>query len=310
MKDSLLDSEGWTMLVECRYHLRDYQGMIDASRMALSGSRANDDRVAYFLHEAYVLQLRDALAVLETGGNHDIVRTLNEVVAFGQAIPPVLDPRAHRINQKIAGMAVVAALHLRDDPQARDFLGGLRDRWQGRPELMERLAMLYHQTGDDSTCADLCAQILLLQPDNATALRLRAQTLSSSSQDRATLAAFRNILNTSDDRPELHRDLGILLFELGDWEQAAQHLQQSYRKDDPDSLNLLIMQAECAFQDGRFERAMDYYRRALRVQPENPDLHRAIGACHWSLGNPSAAEAAFARATQLATHTMNGGDPK
>jgi tetratricopeptide (TPR) repeat protein len=291
-----LDAQGWAMLAECRFYLKDYPGMADACRKSLAISDEQQQTVAFYLQEAYVVQLKEALHAFESGKELDASKLLNEVLVFGNEIPPEISPRIVQTNKSVAAIAAAAAIKLRDYPQARTYLEGLRDQWKDNPDLMERLAFTYYQMGEDSLCVGLCEQILKSRPSDEDALMLRVQALRGRTQRQDALNAYRDALQVSAQEPVLRRNLGILLFELGEFKPAALQLETACQDTNADSWSLLVMIAECAFHDGEFNRALDYYKRALHIQPENRSLLQAIGACYWSLGQKSEAEAAFAKA--------------
>ena len=293
LKRSALDAQGWALVAECRFQLHDYWGQLEGGEHSLDQSGLYQVRIARDLHEEYVTELVAALKIFWSGDDLETAKAINEVVAFGQRITKDISPRIFETNKKLATIATATAIRLKNIPQTENFLIGLRKEWKDRPELLERLALIYHQIGQDPTCVELCEQILQMQPRNSTILTLRTEAMRGSNIPIATLNALRDMRQVSHKHPILHRDMGVILFELGDWKQAATHLEAAYASRDADSLNVLVMIGECAYNQGDYRRALDYYRHALRIQPENLDILRAIGACHWNLGEQLEAKAAF-----------------
>ncbi len=299
LADSLRDAQAWAMLAECRFHRGDYSGQLEASEMSLALSNVYHERVAHYLHEGYVAQLTSALEAVESGNDLEVSKLLSETIVFGQAITTEMNPRIAATNARLPALAAATALKLKDNPRAETYLNGLHKQWQNRPELLERLAHTYYQMGQRQSCVDVCEHVLLQQPDNSAVLNLRAQALRGSDRQAATLNAYRDALESFGDQPLMQREMGMLLFELGEWKQAEQSLELAYRSGDADSLDLLILMAECAFNDGGYLQALEHYQHALRIQPMSRDVLRAIGACHWRLGEPKEAKAAFELAAKM-----------
>ncbi len=293
LKSPELDAQGWALIAECRFELHDYWGQLEAGQRSLELSGLYHERIARDLHEAYVTQLEAALKIFWSGEDLETAKAINEVVAFGQGIARDISPRIFETNKKLATIATATAIRLKHIPQTESYLLNLRSEWKDHLELLERLALIYHQIGQDPACVELCEQILQKQPRNTTILTLRTEAMRGSNIPVATLNALRDMRQVFQQHPILHRDMGVILFELGDWKQAATHLETAYKSRDADSLNVLVMIGECAYNQGDYRRALDYYRHALRIQPGNMDILRAIGACHWNLGEKVEAKAAF-----------------
>lgn len=293
LQRSELNAQGWALVAECRFELHDYWGQLEAGQRSLELSGLYHERIARDLHEAYVTQLDAALKVFWSGDDLETAKAINEVVAFGQGITKDISPRIFETNKKLATIATATAIRLKHIPQTESFLLTLRKEWKDRPELLERLALIYHQIDKDPACVELCEQILQRQPRNTTILTLRTEAMRGSNIPVAMLNALRDMRQISHQHPVLHRDMGVILFELGDWKQAATHLEAAYKSRDADSLNVLVMIGECAYNQGDYRRALDYYRHALHIQPESMDILRAIGTCHWNLGEQMQAKAAF-----------------
>jgi tetratricopeptide (TPR) repeat protein len=52
-------------------------------------------------------------------------------------------------------------------------------------------------------------------------------------------------------------------------------------------------------KEGMFEKSLEIYDRAIRIEPENHEIHYDIGVAHWNLGNREKAVRSYQRALEL-----------
>jgi tetratricopeptide (TPR) repeat protein len=89
----------------------------------------------------------------------------------------------------------------------------------------------------------------------------------------------------------------------GDFDRSWLRLRRELReRDDPE---LLIAAGDAAAARGETPRAVAFYQRAARLDPDNPDAQLGEAAAQVELGNPAAARRAFERAAVLLP-----GDPR
>jgi tetratricopeptide (TPR) repeat protein len=290
------DAYGWALLAECRYYLKDYRGQAEAARKSLDQSGEYRYRVVHYLRLAYTEQLKAALDALDTGSDPDAVRGFNEVLVFGNYFDDAMHPLVVKTNQRVSALAGPLSLRLRDHTHTQSFLAGLRNDWKDSPELMERLALIYLQVGEAEPCIEICESLLAEQPDKASVLQLRAKAASQTGKQDVELAAYRDAVEGMPDNKTLHRDLGSILYRMEDWSSARDHLQFALQSRDPDSLNLMLMVAECWYHQGGYNDALSYYERVVRSRPSDSDAMRGTGACLWAMGKKAEAEARFRQA--------------
>src|SRR5262245_14514178 len=137
-------------------------------------------------------------------------------------------------------------------------------------QALERVVQLYQDWDKPARAAEWRAE--LIQENrrqarrNDTLARLdRARALISNGKLADAEAAFRALVGSEPDRPEVHRALGEFL---------------CYRKHDHDG-------------------AVAALREAVRLQPENPVNHCGLGNALSRKGEPAAAEAAYREALRL-----------
>jgi tetratricopeptide (TPR) repeat protein len=75
------------------------------------------------------------------------------------------------------------------------------------------------------------------------------------------------------DRPGEQIDFGVDMARRGLWSEALFRFERAARME-PDSFRALNNLAVAYEANGRFEEALETYRRALRLQPANRDLRR------------------------------------
>ena len=61
-------------------------------------------------------------------------------------------------------------------------------------------------------------------------------------------------------------------------------------------LNALVQLGNLYYDNGRFKEAIDYYGRALDIDPKNPDVRTDRGTSYWNLGQADAAITEFKKA--------------
>ncbi len=91
---------------------------------------------------------------------------------------------------------------------------------------------------------------------------------------------------------EVRYHLGVLAHERGDLEEARVHLSEACRLDDhhAEYHNEL---ATVLYRLGAFEDAVDHFREAESLAPENPVIKANLGFCYMALGEHAAAAQYF-----------------
>jgi tetratricopeptide (TPR) repeat protein len=303
-----VDAEGWALLAQCRLFQKDYLGLANAAVKSLDLSGQYRVQMDHWLEQGFIEQVAEGVKAFNEGRDTDAARLFNQLLVFCEQVRNYMTPQMIRTSQKIAALAGAASIRLRDYPNARAYLEGLRSEWNENPALLERLAYIYNQIGEPRLCAATCESLLTREPLNTDVLKLRADAYRQIGDLQATVNAYRDALELDSSSTILEHNLGVLLFDMGDWKQALPHLEASRRSDVSDSLAILIMIGQCHYNEGDYEHALRTFRQVAQVRPDNPDVYREIGACLRSLGNRSEAEAAFQRARQLSASAATPGD--
>jgi len=297
------DAQGWALLAECSLRQKDYIGLADAARRSLAISGEYGSRLDYLLRQAFVEQLHAGIQAFDEGNDPESARLLNQLIVYGQTIRSYMSPEMVRASHEVVALAGAVSIRLKNYPNAREYLEGLRTQWKNNTALLERLALTYYQMGELGRCVATCESLLVKQPSDTTALQLRTQACQQLGKRDATVNAYRDALEKSPSSPILHRNLGTLLFELQDWKEARSHLEAASLSKPSDSLSLITMIAECLYNEADFQGALQRFKRAANRPGANAELFRAMGACYRSLGDRTLADAAFREAARKENRT-------
>ena len=74
---------------------------------------------------------------------------------------------------------------------------------------------------------------------------------------------------------------------------------KSMISSNPKDLNALIQLGNLYYDNGKFSQAVDYYGKALEIDPGNIGVRTDRGTCYWSLGQADAAIAEFQKSLQI-----------
>ena len=100
-------------------------------------------------------------------------------------------------------------------------------------------------------------------------------------QDSETL--FRHALEVTDGNYIAHNNLGALLEDRGNFDEAIGHLQEAVRLKPTDAPAWFNLGNAC-YGSGRFDEAVAGYQQALRLEPDDPDAHKNLGNALYKKG--------------------------
>ncbi|MBU0509059.1 tetratricopeptide repeat protein [bacterium] len=290
------DAQGWALLATCSFYEKDYPALADAATHSLAMSQEFRPWLSYYLQQAFIEQLRGAVKAFQNKSDLDAIREFSQALVFSEAIDEKMKRDIVETRERIKSLAAAAALRLKDYPQAQTYLESLSDKWKEDVALLERLATAYYHMGKHDRCVATCETILSKSPGHSNALALRAQALAESGKGTETLNAYRDARSGNIRHSLLERNIGLLLYNMQDWQPAREHLQRTLEAGESKNDSLLIIVAECCYQAGDYESALQRYQQASRLRPSDPEILRALGACYGKLGDDIAARAAFTEA--------------
>ncbi|RJP82325.1 MAG: hypothetical protein C4524_00820 [Candidatus Zixiibacteriota bacterium] len=294
------DAQGWVLLAETHYRLGDYPAFLQAADTALTYTVEIRPRVQYLLNLAWTETLNRANAELEDGHYAAAAELYDHLFPIAGKIDARYHPEVRARESDVRLLAGTAHLHAGHPAPAREYLEAVaRDR-RNDPRVLQQLALAYYYLGDEQACLDACRRLLMYEQESPEGLKLKALMEGDPDQRQEALREYLEAHAADSQAILLHRNLGIILFQLADWRQAREHLEIAYQADPANSSDLLIPIAECYYNEARYAEALDQLQQAARQHPDDPDILRYQGACLWNLERRAEAEAAFAAARQLA----------
>ncbi len=137
-------------------------------------------------------------------------------------------------------------------------------------------------------------------PDDVHALDWRGWVLERLGQQEKAAADYKRALELSPGRVEVRMRLAELYLDHSDPVQAEPHLLK-LAKIDPNRPEVLLGMARCRFLQGRLDEARGLLDRVLAVKPEEPTalLYRGKLEMQTDPPRPEAAEAYFRRALKV-----------
>jgi tetratricopeptide (TPR) repeat protein len=126
------------------------------------------------------------------------------------------------------------------------------------------LAVIAQRRGEDNMAAHYYAQVMALDPRNAVAnAGMSALTTGGNRESR-----LKTLLNEQPDSSSLHFALGNYYAEQARWGEAQQSYFNAYKLE-PGNVELAFNLAVSLDRLGQKKSAVQYYQRALQLDPEN-----------------------------------------
>ena len=178
------------------------------------------------------------------------------------------------------------------DPQllaAGDALSGgrlpdaeamLRDRLRARPDDVAALRMLGElaaRVGRNEQALELLHRCLELAPGFAMARHQYALMLDRGNRHQEALVEIDALLGDDPDNQGLRNLKAVVLGRLGDYGDAI-HLYEAILRERPKDARVWMSLGHALKTEGRTDRAISAYRRALEIDP-------GFGSAWWSLAN-------------------------
>ena len=133
-------------------------------------------------------------------------------------------------------------------------------------DLSERLteAVRLHQLGVIKQSADICGDILKLQPDNGGALYLLGLISHQIGNNEIALDMISRAITLDPDNPDYYNNCGMVCHELGFSEEAA-HCYRRVIELKPDHLDALMNLGNLSLNKGDFSSAVQCYESVLNL---------------------------------------------
>jgi len=160
-------------------------------------------------------------------------------------------------------------------------------------------ALAYQKDGHPALAAQLCRQVLALNPDRPEALLMLGLILGRGDEPGAGAALIERYLAQRPDDPFARYNLGMLRQRQGDDAGALALLERALALK-PDLAPALHGMGATLHALGRFDEAERAFERALALEPRDPVARNNFGDLKRSQGRLDEALAEFDRALALA----------
>jgi protein O-GlcNAc transferase len=152
--------------------------------------------------------------------------------------------------------------------------------------------------GDAGLAFSGCQRLLNTNPRDVAARHLRGCAAAASGHLRHAVTDFKEALVVEPGHFPARADLGVALTALGQYHEARVHLGTALRQDGrPPQLHFAL--GQCHFASGDFRSAADGFRAAISRDPDFADAHSNLGVALDRLGDLEAAIGHFERACAL-----------
>ncbi|MEQ1831877.1 MAG: tetratricopeptide repeat protein [Candidatus Eisenbacteria bacterium] len=282
------DPKGWSLLGRDLFFLRDKDAALTALQKAMDlGDKSKDMYTVLFRVKVDKKDWQGALDAIRNGepNNTDVLK-LAQVHAF--------------LGNAAAADSVYQSLIERDSTSS-DARFALLERAKTQYRLKDypnAISTLQRRIALDGTSDEayyylgLSHKELKQLPEAITALR-QAATLAPTKGDRhfwlavtltqadsidAALAGFRAVVavdSTSKNASVSYQQLGYRPLLKKDWQGAIENLERSAAID-PKNLQSLVWLAQAYQNSGNREKAREYYRKVLEIQPGEPNATKGL----------------------------------
>jgi len=229
---------------------------------------------------------------------------------------PFYEGALERDPQYLQAYVNLAGLHARQTDYG-PALAVLERGIQALPrsaELRLRLGRIHLAQGRHPEALEELRQALLLDPDEGEALELQAQVLLQQRDAGAAMRLLREGLGRDSTDAALRARLGVLLFEGGEVEEAAAHLEAALRVN-PDAAEVYYALGQSCLRRGEVARgrqllhyfqllqdnhqALLDHKTAIVLNPSDAEAYYHLGAAYSRIERLEAARQAYMAALQL-----------
>ncbi|SDI30957.1 tetratricopeptide repeat protein [Alteribacillus bidgolensis] len=86
------------------------------------------------------------------------------------------------------------------------------------------------------------------------------------------------------NNPVLYNEIGVLLYQLNDWNNAEMYLQKACQLDSSDE-DVLYNYAEILYKQSQWEKSISMYNAYLEIQPHDIEVMQKAGNSYYLIGD-------------------------
>ncbi len=144
-------------------------------------------------------------------------------------------------------------------------------RYRGDTSLRYARALLYQQQGRNRRSANALESLVRDQPDDASLLNALGYLLTDQlNRHDDALVYLAAAMALQPENPAIIDSMGWVLFNLGDYEAALDHLERAYELFPDPEVAAHIVDTEWAL--GNYEQALELLKQKLQENPESRHL--------------------------------------
>jgi Flp pilus assembly protein TadD len=224
-----------------------------------------------------------------------------------RAALPKVTPTVEKVGDLIVVSDHIVAMYERPGgADVFDFAPSRENRLVGlRPIDDMRISAIYYNNlgaealldGDLQSASAHLELAVMLAPEFASAYGNLGMVRRASGDIDGAFAAYRRSLEIDPESETVLHNLATLYRLLGRAAEARTAIAAASRHGRMPYT--LLLRGDLELQDGQIRRALRYYRRAMRENPELADAHLAVGRAEMRRGRSTAARKAMGRALTL-----------
>jgi protein O-GlcNAc transferase len=152
---------------------------------------------------------------------------------------------------------------------------------------------------------DLSLKVLEQDEENAGALHALALSFRAAGEVAAAIETMRRAIAAAPELSQFSSDLGVLLYSVERWEEAADAFQACLAAE-PQNAVALHGYAESLASMGHYEQARSWFERCLAAAPNDAAVMRSLGRCLLLLGDLDSALATIKKSLTIDARSERG----
>ena len=161
------------------------------------------------------------------------------------------------------------------------------------------LALYHLLKGDTALAEDHVKQVLIIEPENVTALNTRGLVFLKAGQLNFAEWIFKQkVIGLDPNSVEAHTNLGTVYVRTNQLPLAVQHFSVALKLD-PGNVAAHLNLGKIYLEYLNYEGARDRFESALKLEPENVEAISGLGTCQLGLNQLEAAIKSYDKTVEL-----------